>query len=155
LTLGRFNEDMVRELVQSLAAEKVALADRLYQETEGIPLFLIEYLTALTSGVLEPAEPSWSLPGGVRDLLNSRLIPLSETGRQVLATAAVFGKAFEFDTLREASGRSEEETVMALEELLTQGLLREWRSDSSGQAPRYDFTHEKLRELVYEETSLA
>lgn len=155
LTLSRFSEEMVRELVQVLAAEKVALAERLYQETEGIPLFLIEYLTALTSGVLAPAEPSWSLPGGVRDLLHSRLIPISETGSQVLATAAVLGKAFEFDTLRDASGRSEEEAVLALEELLTQGLLREWRSDPGAQAPLYDFTHEKLRELVYEETSLA
>lgn len=152
---GRFSQDMVRELVQSVAAEQLGLAERLYQETEGIPLFLIHYLTALTSGVLKAEALSWSLPGGVRDLLHSRLAPVSETGWQLLTTAAVIGRAFDFDTLRDASGRSEEEAITALEELLGQSLIYELRGDSSNQAINYDFTHEKLRELVYEETSLA
>jgi predicted ATPase len=152
---GRFSQDMVRELVQSVAAEQLGLAERLYQETEGIPLFLIHYLSALTSGVLKAEAHSWSLPGGVRDLLHSRLAPVSETGWQLLTTAAVIGRAFEFDTLREASGRSEEEAITALEELLSQSLIYELRGDPGNHAINYDFTHEKLRELVYEETSLA
>ena len=80
---------------------------------------------------------------------------MSETGWQLLTAAAVIGRSFDFDTLREASGRSEEETVTALEELHTMRLIREVQNGTSEQALIYDFNHEKLRELVYEETSLA
>src|SRR5215469_15639297 len=94
-------------------------------------------------------------PAGVRDLLASRLDTASETGRQLLSTAAVIGRSFDFDTLREVSGRSEEETVTALEELIAQGLVEEMRGGAGKQALNYDFSHERLRALVNEETSLA
>src|SRR5713226_10483319 len=68
------------------------------------------------------------ISGGVRDLLQSRLVAVSETGWQLLTTASAIGRSFDFDTLREASGRSEEETVTALEELIGQGLVAEVRS---------------------------
>ncbi|HET9739942.1 MAG TPA: tetratricopeptide repeat protein, partial [Solirubrobacteraceae bacterium] len=55
---------------------------------------------------------------------------------------------FGVDTVRAVSGRGDEETVAALEELLAHGLIREHALD-------YDFGHEQLRALVYEETSLA
>jgi tetratricopeptide (TPR) repeat protein len=50
--------------------------------------------------------------------------------------------------VRAVSGRSEEETVQALEESLAQGLLVERAAD-------YDFTHDLLRVVVYEDLSLA
>jgi tetratricopeptide (TPR) repeat protein len=50
--------------------------------------------------------------------------------------------------VRAASGRGDEETVAALEELVRRDIVRE------GPAA-YDFAHERLRALVYEETSLA
>jgi tetratricopeptide (TPR) repeat protein len=86
--------------------------------------------------------------------LRSRLNAVSETGWQLLNTAAVIGRSFDFETLRDASGRSEEEAVTALEQLIDQGLVEEVRSVAGEQALVYDFCHEKLRELVYEETSL-
>jgi tetratricopeptide (TPR) repeat protein len=98
----------------------------------------------------------------VSELLLSRLTTVSETGRQFLAAAAVIGRSFDFDTLRETSGRDEEMAVTALEELSGLGLVREVGSDSSGpsvrgavEAPAYDFHHDKLRILVYDRTSLA
>ena len=66
-----------------------------------------------------------SLPAGARELLRARLDPVSETGRQVLAAAAVIGRSFEVDTVRAVSGRGDEETVAALEELVRRGLVRE------------------------------
>ena len=118
------------------------LARRLYEETEGLPFLLVEYLNSLG------ADPDWALPAGARELLLARLDPVSETGRQVLAAAAVIGRSFEVDTVRAASGRGDEETVGALEELVRRGLVREGRFD-------YDFAHEQLRRLVAEETGLA
>ena len=159
VSLSRLNLLSVRELVlsASLNGEDLdgGLVERLYQETEGLPFFLIEYLMAITNGVLSVESENWSPPGSVRELLYSRLKTVSETGRQLLGAAAVIGRSFDFDTLREVSGRSEEETVNALEELMAQGLVEEVDGSVSEQALNYDFSHERLRSLVYEETSLA
>lgn len=161
ITLSRLTAATVRELAQaisrtdSLAPLPKELVQRLWQETEGVPFFLVEYLTALSKGVLAPESDEWSLSGGARDLLHSRLDAVSETGWQLLNAAAVIGRSFDFDTLREASGRSEEEAVSALEDLIAQGVVTEVRRGAAVQALSYDFSHEKLRSLVYDETSLA
>jgi tetratricopeptide (TPR) repeat protein len=139
--LERLSEDEVGELLRATGGPS-ELAPRLYEETEGVPFLLVEYLNALG------ADPDWSLPAGARELLLARLEPVSETGRQVLAAAAVIGRSFAVDTVRAASGRGDEETVAALEELVRRGLVREGSYD-------YDFAHEQLRRLVAEETSLA
>ena len=141
--LDRLGEDEVGELLRATVPDPAPeLARRLYEETEGLPFLLVEYLNSLG------ADPDWALPQGARELLLARLDPVSETGRQVLAAAAVIGRSFEVDTVRAASGRGDEETVAALEELVQRGLIREGRFD-------YDFAHEQLRRLVAEETSLA
>jgi tetratricopeptide (TPR) repeat protein len=154
LRLSRLDLAAVEELVGSVVGGSDGLGERLYGETEGLPLFVGEYLAAITEGSLVPNEEHWSLPGGVRDLLHGRLGNVGETGWQLLNTAAVIGRSFDFDTVREASGRSEEEAVAALEELTDKGLVEEVKAVGDG-TPAYDFGHEKLRALVYEETSLA
>jgi DNA-binding SARP family transcriptional activator/Flp pilus assembly protein TadD len=156
LTLARLDRRAVAELVSEAGeAESDELAARLYAESEGLPLFLMEYLSALRSGAASTGAGDWALPSTVRELLARRLATVDETGRQLLHTAAVVGRSFDFDTLREASGRSEEETVNALEALIGQGLVRELRTAPESGTPTYDFSHEKLRGLAYEETSLA
>jgi tetratricopeptide (TPR) repeat protein len=120
------------------------LARRLYDETEGVPLLIVEYLNALTAA----ADESWPVPSGVNDLLRARLDRLSDTGRQLLAAAAVLGRSFDVDTVRAVSGRTDEETVASLEELVRRGLIREGALD-------YDFVHDQLRRLISDDTSLA
>jgi DNA-binding SARP family transcriptional activator len=158
LPLPHLNRSAVIELVHSVAGSEALpgeLGERLYNETEGLPLLLEEYLTAIVRDELSTGDDAWLLPGGVRNLLHGRLQATSETGWQLLNTAAVIGRSFDFDTVREASGRSEEETVTALEELISQGLVQEVRAPADENTLVYDFSHEKLRVLVYEETSLA
>ena len=122
------------------------LVRRVYVESEGLPLFVAEYLAALRAGG-DPAEES--LPAEVRSVLDARLGGLGDMARQVLGAAAAIGRSFDLDTVRQASGRSDEETVGALEELVAQGVVRE----GPGPDPVYDFSHQKLRTLVYEQTS--
>jgi len=154
LTLQRLGQASVEDLVGHVVPGAEMLGSRLSDETEGLPLFLTEYLTAVEKGELDVGDEAWTLPGGVQDLLRTRLRTVGETAAQVLAAAAVVGRSFDFDTVRAASGRSEEETLSALEELTSRGLIREVGSALGG-APAYDFDHDKLRTLVYEETSLA
>jgi predicted ATPase/DNA-binding SARP family transcriptional activator len=154
LRLSRLDRATVEALVGTVVGNADGLGRRLYDETEGLPLFLGEYLAAITNGSLAAEDEAWSLPGGVRDLLHGRLGAVGETGWQLLNAAAVIGRSFDFDTVREASGRSEEEAVAALEELTGQGLVEEVKG-AGERIIVYDFGHEKLRALVYEETSLA
>jgi predicted ATPase/DNA-binding SARP family transcriptional activator len=152
--LSRLDRAAVEELVGAIFGGTDGLGRRLYEETEGLPLFVGEYLAAIAKGSLAAGDEAWSLPGGVRDLLHGRLGAVGETGWQLLGAAAVIGRSFDFDTVREASGRGEEEAVAALEELADQGLVEEVQGIGD-RSPAYDFGHEKLRALVYEETSLA
>jgi len=152
--LSRLDEAAVEELA-SRGGTPPGLGGRLYRETEGLPLFLSEYLAAISSGEVDPGGEAWPLPGGMQSLLQSRLRTTGETGGQLLAAAAVIGRSFDFDTVREASGRGEEEAVTALEGLISHRLIREVPNESGGGSPLYDFSHDKLRALAYEETSLA
>ena len=159
LGLSRLAAADVDELLASLAQQSQAVpagfSQRLYQETEGLPFFLVEYLASLfQDGGLSPGA-EWNLPASVRDVLNTRLADLNETASQLLSTAAVIGRSFDFATLQAASGRSELEAVAGLETLLASGLILERRGQSAPGESDYDFTHEKLRSLVYESTSLA
>jgi predicted ATPase/DNA-binding SARP family transcriptional activator len=190
IQLRRLDESDLRELL-NLSGRSVGdrgyLARRLYQESEGLPFFVSEYLNLLgqksvtgQESNLLTSEASWPLPGDARNLLHSRIIGVGEASRQLLSTAAVIGRSFDFETLRIASGRSEEETISGLEQLTFQGLIVEQPRDeklsyalgpeqsvanrpemsadrglNTGTGPTYDFNHAKLRTLVYEETSLA
>jgi DNA-binding SARP family transcriptional activator len=156
IQLGRLAEADVRRLLGAAGLGPDRSSDEvgalLYRETEGLPLFVVEYLASWeTAGSTQVVE--WNWPQGIRDLLRSRISGAGEIARQVLAAAAVVGRAFHFDTVRQASGRSDEESVAAIEELVGLGLISEVHDDKS--EPRYDFRHEKIREFVYEETSQA
>jgi predicted ATPase/DNA-binding SARP family transcriptional activator len=145
-------EELVDEVVGSQAGE--GLAGRLYEETEGLPFLLAQYLAAIAERGVEEEEKEWSLPVEARDLLLSRIDSATDVARQVFAAGAVFGRSFDFETVREASGRSVEETAAALEELIRRGLVVESGAQPGERTLAYDFTHDKLRALAYEEASL-
>ncbi len=152
ITLLPLNEAHVTQLLHAAHLSE-NLGEALYRESEGVPLFVVEYLQAWRDTArLAGAPVSGALPHGVRELLRARLAGVDDVCRQLLQTAVVIGRTFDLDTLREASGRSEEETVNAIEHLLRQRLIRELALDD---APVYDFAHDKLRAFIYDETSLA
>jgi predicted ATPase len=150
IVLNRFTPEEVTELLTAvLPSHTPDFTNRLFRETEGLPFFIVEYLSALSQHQLPPTpEGSWDIPRTVRDLLVTRLALVDETESQLLQTAATIGHAFDFNLLRQISGRSDDETVIALEMLVARGLLVE-------QSAGYDFSHTKLRELAYAEMGLA
>ena len=160
--LSRLSRSSVDELVTwamnagaSNALLPPDLGRRLHDETEGVPLFLREYLSALTTGGLRPTDDDWELPGGLRGVLRSRFAAISAPGRHALSVAATIGRSFDFDTLQIVSGRDDETAVAALEELVERSIVEEVPGRGKAGEPTYDFRHEKLRTLAYEEISLA
>ncbi len=147
VSLGRLDLSDVSELVEDAGAS-AEVATRIYEETEGIPLFVVEYLEALMDAD-DADETDLPLPSRVRDLLRARLSTLGGVAEQVLAAGAAVGRSFDFETVRDSSGRTDEETVEALEELSKRGVIREQEDGD------YDFRHEQTRAVVYEGTSLA
>ncbi|MBK8986599.1 MAG: AAA family ATPase [Chloroflexi bacterium] len=149
--LARLTLPQVAELVTAVSLP-ANLPQRLYQETNGLPYFVVEYLRALAAA---DADQPWPIPSAVRELLLSRLAQVDETGRQLLQTAAAIGHAFASELAQTASGRSEEETVAALENLVARGILVEQTTPAASMQAVYDFSHEKLRALAYEAMGLA
>jgi DNA-binding SARP family transcriptional activator len=123
------------------------LAGRLHAESEGLPLFVAEYI-AMLQGDPSVTQSAWPMPQTIRDMLRSRLAGLDDAGAQLLGTASAIGRAFDFDLLQQVSGRSEDETADGLDRLIGLGLVREAGGESM------DFAHEKLREVAYDGLSL-
>lgn len=132
---GRLDREEVARLAAAAGAPP-EVVDRLFGETQGLPFFVAEYLDAGGEGR--------ELPAGVRELLEARLAGASEVGAQVVAAAAVLGREFDPDTLRQVAGRADEEVVAALEELCARGILAEGGDET------YDFRHEQARRVAYE-----
>jgi DNA-binding SARP family transcriptional activator len=152
LTLQRLDIADIATLLQATGTfgdDLGKLTERLHREAEGLPLAVVAYLEHLD----EPAAGDWPLPRGLDQLFSRRLAGLDEMARQVLTAAAAIGRSFDFDTVMAASGRTDGETVSALETLTARGMVKEGLS-STGE-PVYDFNHDKLRSVVYEASSLA
>jgi DNA-binding SARP family transcriptional activator/tetratricopeptide (TPR) repeat protein len=147
ITLDRLRADDVARIVEAAsAAGGPALdAQRVADESEGLPLYVVEAI----AGGLAALDAGASL--GVRALLRERLSGMSETSGQILSTAAAIGRSFDLETVRAASGRSEDETLVALEELVRRGIVREVTTDRE---PAFDFAHARLRDAAYEGTGL-
>ncbi|HEV2775839.1 MAG TPA: AAA family ATPase [Solirubrobacteraceae bacterium] len=132
-----------------------AQADLLYRETEGNPLFVVEWVRA-GLGDADPgrrtsadAKAGWQLPPRAHSVIEARLAQLSPVAQELAGLAATVGRAFRFDVLERASPRSEEQIVEALDELWQRRIIRERGLDA------YDFTHDKLREAAYRRSGSA
>lgn len=150
LALGRLDRAGVAALVHAMRPTDAiddALIDAFAADSEGLPLHVV---AALASG--DP--PGAAMPRGVHALLRERIASVGETAAQILSAAAVIGRSFDLATVREASGRSEEETVDAVEELMRRGIVREVPG-AFGPSVRFDFAHGRMRDVAYGSTSLA
>jgi DNA-binding SARP family transcriptional activator len=123
-----------------------ALAPLLHRETEGYPLFIVEMVRAGFAHTAPVADEDSAglatLPTRVRQVLAARLAQLSSAARGVLEIAAIIGRAFTYDVLYQATDLSEDELVDCLDEGWRRRIIREQGEDT------YDFSHDKLRDVV-------
>ena len=120
VTLDRLDRSAIAAIVRATRRGPIddAFLDVVADESEGLPLYLVEALAA--------SDPSdVRVGGGVDALLRERIGSVGQMAAQVLSSASVIGRSFDLATVRYASGRSDDETVEALEELIRRGLVRE------------------------------
>lgn len=173
--LQRLSADDATNLVTqlpNLGRSQPELGRWLYQETHGNPFFLISILqclqeeagnkqvnfssttsTASASTASAPTASSphimpISLPDALRQAVRDRLRRISAEARTVLEVAAVFGRRFSFQDLELAYPGGSLTLVDIVENLLARQLLREIEAGRY-----YDFSHDKIREVVYSDLS--
>lgn len=158
-------EDAMTGLVEALLRAPSDLPSsfmrRLFDETEGNPLYVREVLRALAaersgsdeaplrqvSGVwkLVRRADAWEIPRSIEDAIGSRLLGINELERSVLETAAVIGRRFRFEVLLDLGVASEDALIRVLERHLELDLVREVPQTDNV----FEFTHGKIREVLY------
>jgi DNA-binding SARP family transcriptional activator len=140
--LGRFSQielDRLGREETGLLAERIMGAplgaaglDRLYGDSEGNPLFVVEALQPDA-----PAAPK------VQAVIAGRLGRLSPSAAVLAGVAAATGRAFTADVLAAATGLEQQAFVRALDELWRHGIVRAHGPNA------YDFSHGKIRDAAY------
>jgi DNA-binding SARP family transcriptional activator/DNA-binding transcriptional ArsR family regulator len=161
LLLARLTVEQTGELVRrglGLIDQAPRFERRLYQETAGNPLFVLETLRALhDEGLLYRDEDGdWStpwdqaasgyatmpLPSGVQEIVGQRLSRLNADERALLEVAAVLGDTFDFDLLAQTATDAPERLLTLVDSL----IRRQWLVEG----PRaYHFNHDMVRQGIY------
>jgi DNA-binding CsgD family transcriptional regulator/tetratricopeptide (TPR) repeat protein len=125
------------------------LSEQLRRQTDGNLFFLTTLLTHLEDvSFIRDAEGNWvtaddlatvGVPQGLRAVIGRRLSLLSGTAHRTLDVAAVAGLAFDGRIVAGVLGSDLDETVNALDEAITAGVVRE------EDAGRYAFVHALMR----------
>jgi predicted ATPase/DNA-binding winged helix-turn-helix (wHTH) protein len=163
LVLNRLTQPDALALLQSmaeLAPQTSGLAEWLHKETDGNPFFIISILQSLQEqGLLaiqdnrqwqynprplETMDAALTLPNALRESVRSRIRRVPPATHKVIEIAAVLGRQFDFATLQAVSGVAPTELVDMLDGLTQRELLREEQGGGV-----YDFSHDKVREVVY------
>jgi tetratricopeptide (TPR) repeat protein len=156
IALRRFSSNETGAQIDALLGEHVSgeFVAVVHRETEGNPFFVEEVLKALIeSGSVRRENGHWQrcdldqllIPQSVKEAIGHRLDRVSQECNEVLRVSAILGKVFTFDELLAASKQNEDELLDALDEAVGAQLI------SSGSDDSFIFTHDKIREVLYEE----
>jgi tetratricopeptide (TPR) repeat protein len=156
IVLRRFNESETSDQLGALLGEQVSgeFAVAVHRETEGNPFFVEEVLKALIErGSVRRESGRWRrcdmdqlvIPQSVKEAIGHRLNRVSPDTNEVLRVCAILGKVFTFDDLTAAAEQNEDALLDALDEAAGAQLI------SAGSGDSFNFTHDKIREVLYEE----
>ncbi len=157
ITLRRFDSAETSAQLGALLGEAVSseFGEAVHRETEGNPFFVEEVLKSLIEkGSVRRESGKWKrcdvdelvIPQSVKEAIGSRLDRVSKDCNEVLRAAAVLGKTFGFEELLATAADQKEDALLdALDEAVGAQLITADRNES------FTFTHDKIREVLYEE----
>jgi DNA-binding SARP family transcriptional activator len=147
LAVAGLSQTSTAALVRALArvgshdGALVEVIAKVWTLSEGSPFVIVETIRALREGRVPDAGVE--LPRRVRDMIATRLGGVSAGAQELARVASVFTREFQFPVLQRAAGLGRRETAEAIEELVRRRIF-----DAVGE--RFDFTHVRLRHVVYE-----
>lgn len=161
INLSALDQKDTHTLASIISEEEISqeIAQELFYQSEGNPLFIVEMLrTGIPIGRFEENAAATylkpdlkikvqKLPARVHSILMARIAQLSPDALELAELAATIGREFNFPLLLKASGWQEDFIVNSLDELWRRRIIREQGSDA------YDFSHDKLREVAYQNMS--
>jgi predicted ATPase/DNA-binding SARP family transcriptional activator len=171
LRLQRLTEEQVQQLLVNMARQPITaiFAGEIYRHTEGNPFFIGEAIRSLIlEGKVVWTGERWQstvkateleIPQSVRLLIERRLVNLSPDCRTTLTLAAVLGRQFSSALLCKAHSLSEEVIAEHIDNAIQIQILSSLIGASSngsdaagyhGQDLDLTFTHDKIREVLYE-----
>ena len=167
VALGRLSRADTGTLLSTLFGIESVSEDfvgALYRETEGNPFFIEEVVKALIEqGQIYREGDRWernemhelAIPQSVKEAIGRRLTRLREPTVDALRIAAALGKIFPFRELAAVSSATEDALLDALDEASAAQLIRA-STGGAGDMPlggddTFAFTHDKIREVLYEE----
>ena len=149
LPLGRLDHAATGQLAGAVAGQQLndEALNCIFHETEGHPFFIVERgRMALAKQTHTGADTPQRR---VQSVVTERLALLSDNARAVAEVAAAIGRDFRFDILAQASDLEEDALVRALDELWQRHIVREQADE------RWDFSHDRIREVAYSAISPA
>ena len=147
LALSPLDQSDTLALVRALlgagrrGADATELGARVWAVSQGNPFVVTEMLKAVEQHPESEAAPG-AMPDRVRAMIARRLEHLDARSRELAAVAAVIGRAFTFGLLWRAAGAAEPDAAEAVEELVRRQVLHHV-------GDRFDFAHDRVREVVY------
>jgi len=161
LPLKRLKSSEVGVMVRQTFGDKVPskLARLVHEKSGGNPFFVEEVLRSLAEErMVQPGEKGWvvpdvsriRIPDTVKAVVTQRLQRLDEACQRTLSLAAVVGREFDFQVLKEITGLEEDQLVNHLDECLRNGLIQE-RRVPTGEI--YAFTDNQVRDVLFEGVS--
>jgi predicted ATPase/DNA-binding SARP family transcriptional activator len=171
LRLQRLTEEQVQQLLVNMARQPVTpvFAGEIFRHTEGNPFFIGEAIRSLIlEGKIIWTGERWQstvkateleIPQSVRLLIERRLVNLSPDCRTTLTLAAVLGRQFSSALLCKAHSLPEEVIAEHIDNAIQIQILSSLIGSSSngsdtagyhGQDLDLTFTHDKIREVLYQ-----
>jgi len=155
MELGRLKRNDFPQLLRSIFHSLIdnEFVEKLYDETEGNPLFAIETLNLLVDeGFLSEKEGQWILmaptekigiPSKIHEVITRRITRLGREERRLLDLAAVCGHSFNPDIMSKIMASDVADVLQTLVEIEQRHMLI--RPEDS----TFEFTHHKIREVIY------
>ena len=146
IELQRFTLIQTREFIRRLITIEEEQVQFIYRQSEGNPLFIIEYINNLQQN-----KDFDLLNSEAGDVIRSRIISIPREAVKILEIAAVFLDNVQVDALLTITGNSKIELMELLDDLVSRRLLVE--HFSPGGELQLHFSHNKIKEFVTEEMS--
>jgi predicted ATPase len=148
LSLGPLSRGDTTRLVRILSSSRIKEADlerldvQVWRLSEGHPFVAVETVRAIAEGATPRPTQDAPLPRRVHELITSRIERATPAARELTAVAAVIGREFDFALLNQAAGGAEADAARSVEELVRRRVLH-------GIGERFEFTHDRIRQVVY------